>query len=88
MPTSPHHPSMNWQIRFSLWSGLFMVIVFITMGICLLTLPDFLPQARMPWRNYTGWFLLAWAGFRLFLINMRYRNFKKEALANKHDHQE
>jgi hypothetical protein len=76
---------VNWHLRFSLISGLFMVILFITMGICLLTLPDFLPQARAPWRNYTGWFLLVWAGFRLFLINMRYRNFRKEAAANKHD---
>jgi hypothetical protein len=67
---------VNWHLRFSLISGLFMVFVFITMGICLLTLPDFLPQARAPWRNYTGC---------LFLINMRYRNYSKETAANKHD---
>ncbi|MEN9510679.1 MAG: hypothetical protein RLZZ370_498 [Bacteroidota bacterium] len=85
MQASPRHSSGNWQVRLSLWSGLFMVIVFITMGTCLLTLPDFLPQARMPWRNYTGWFLLAWAGFRLFLLNIRYRNFKKEAAQHTHE---
>lgn len=76
---------MNWHLRFSMISGLFMVIVFITMGICLLTLPEFLPQARAPWRHYTGWFLLVWAGFRLLMLNMRYRNLRKEAALHQHD---
>lgn len=81
MPSEHRTKPMNWHLRFSLISGLFMVIVFISMGIALLSLPDFLPQARAPWRNYSGWFLLLWAGFRLMLIRMRYKQYKHQSEA-------
>ncbi len=69
---------MEWYLRFSLLSGFFMALVFFSMGIALLSLPEFLPEARPPWRNYAGWFLIVWAMFRLMLTWMRFKKFKNQ----------
>jgi hypothetical protein len=70
------HHHMEWHLKFSLISGLFMGLVFLSMGIALLAGRDFLPQAQPPWRNYAGGFLILWSAFRLFLTALRYRRFK------------